>query len=231
MQILNDLLPSSPPHGDYAFGTAINAKPDIETNLRLLTEKLGPIAQMRQVHGDTIHYAAKPGVYQEADAIFTDHPELWLAVKTADCLPVLITSPYAVAAVHAGWRGLQKNIIGKTLDIMIEEFNLDPTKIHVTFGPHIRQSHYEVDESFTNYFDDSFFRPSKNEGHQMLDLTGVARKQIREMGVTDLSITDCGIDTYADERFFSYRKLSQKGMPINVMPSLIKRHEVITYER
>ncbi len=229
MQILNDLLPASPPHGEYAFGTALDAKDDIETNLRLLTEKLGPIAQMRQVHGDTIQYASKPGVYQEADAIFTDHPELWLAVKTADCLPVLITTPYAVAAVHAGWRGLQKNIIGKTLNLMIDEFNLDPTKVFATIGPHIRQHNYEVDDNFTNYFDDKFFRPSKNEGHLMLDLGAVARQQIREAGLTDLSITDCGVDTYSDERFFSYRRLSQKGLPINVQPSLIKRVENITY--
>ena len=229
MQILSNLLPATPPHGEYAFGTALDAKPDIEANLRLLTEKLGPIAQMRQVHGDTIHYASKAGVYQEADAIFTDHPDLWLAVKTADCLPVLITSPYAVAAVHAGWRGLQKNIIGKTLDLMINEFSLDPTKVFMTIGPHIRQHHYEVEDSFTNYFDDKFFRPSKNEGHLMLDLGGVARMQAREAGLTDLSITDCGVDTYADERFFSYRRLSQAGQPINVQPSLIKRGENITY--
>ena len=229
MKILKDLLPKAPPHGDYAFGTKENAKPDIEENLRLLTEHLGPIAQMRQVHGDTIHYAGKPGIYEEADAIFTDHPELWLAVKTADCLPVLVTTPYAVAAIHAGWRGLQKNIIGKTLNILMDEFNLDPTKLNITFGPHIRQHSYEVEESFTNYFDDKFFRPSKNDGHLLLDLTAVARDQIREAGLSALSITDCGVNTFEDERFFSYRKLKQAGAPINVQPSLIKRVEHITY--
>lgn len=229
MQILNDLLPSPPPHGEYAFGTALDAQPSIDHNLKMLTEKLGPIASMRQVHGDTIHYAAKPGIYQEADAIFTDHPELWLAVTTADCLPVLISTPYAVAAVHAGWRGLQKNIIGKTLDLLIDEFRLDPAKVFMTIGPCIRQKSYEVDESFAHYFDDKFFRPSANEGRLMLDLTAVARMQASEAGLPELSVTDCGVDTYADKRFFSYRRSCHQGQEKNVQPSLIRRVADISY--
>jgi len=229
MQILSDLLQSPPPHGEYAFGSALDAHDSIDHNLRMITEKLGPIASMRQVHGDTLHYASKPGVYQEADAIFTDHPELWLAVTTADCLPVLISTPYAVAAVHAGWRGLQKNIIGKTLNLLVDEVNLDPAKVFMTIGPCIRQHNYEVDESFTNHFDDKFFRPSENEGHLMLDLVAVARMQASEAGLPELSVTDCGVDTYSDKRFFSYRRSCHEGKEKNVQPSLIRRVENITY--
>lgn len=229
MQVLSNLLTPPPPHGEIAFGTAVDAQPGIDNNLRLLTEKLGPIASMRQVHGDTIHYAPRPGIYQEADAIFTDHPELWLAVTTADCLPVLISSPHAVAAVHAGWRGLQKNIIGKTLGIMIDEFNLDPAKVFLSIGPCIRQHNYEVDENFTEYFDEKFFRPSVNKGHLMLDLTGIARMQAREAGLSELNVVDCGVDTYSDKRFFSYRRSCQAGEAKNVQPSLIRRKDAALF--
>jgi len=229
MHILSDLLPAPPPYGTYVFGSALEVDGHIDHNLKMITEKLGPIASMRQVHGDAIHYAAKSGVYQEADALFTDHPELWLAVTTADCLPVLISTPHAVAAVHAGWRGLQKNIIGKTLHLLVDEFRLDPSTIFMTIGPCIRQHSYEVEETFTQYFDDKFFRPSVKKGHLMLDLVGIARAQAHEAGLLGLNIADCGIDTYADKRFFSYRRSCHEGHSKNVQPSFIRRAVEVTY--
>lgn len=231
MHILSDLLATPPPYAHYRFGTALEAEGSIDHNLKMLTEKLGPIASMRQIHGYTIHYAAKSGMYQEADALFTDHPELWLAVTTADCLPVLISSPHAVAAVHAGWRGLQKNIIGKTVALLIDEFRLDPATVFMTIGPCIRQHNYEVEETFTQYFDDKFFRPSSKEGHLMLDLVGIARAQAQEVGLLGLNIADCGVDTYADRRFFSYRRSCHEGQNKSVQPSLIRRVADTTYNR
>ena len=57
------------PYADHAFGVTEGVRDTVENTVRHYTEKLGPIAHMRQVHGDRIVYAAQPGVYPEADAL------------------------------------------------------------------------------------------------------------------------------------------------------------------
>jgi len=216
-----------PPHAETRFGTTANALPEIDSNIKMLVERLGPIAYMRQVHGDKIAYASAPGAYEETDALFTDRPDLWLAVSTADCLPVLISSPRAVAAIHAGWRGLELELVSNTAQLLMEEFNLDPTDLFVSIGPCIRQVHYEVEPKFMEIFDSRFFRPGKKRGHLLLDLPGVATSQLRALDIPLENINDTGVDTYSDKRFFSYRRSRHEGLVHNVQPSLIRRRGVV----
>ncbi len=225
MLTIDDLTKPSAPHAEYQFGTTEGAKPSIEDNIPMLVDKLGPIAYMRQVHGSKLQYAAKPGIYEETDALFTDRPDIWLAVNTADCLPILISSPEAIAVVHAGWRGLQKELLPKTLLMIMEEFAQDPTKVFLSVGPCIRQYNYEVEESFATIFDDKFFKPSTKKGHLLMDLPAIARQQAKDVGVLDLNIFDCGIDTFSDKRFFSYRRSKKSGEAKQVQPSLIRRKQ------
>ena len=223
MQTIEQLTTPPAPHAEFQFGTAESAQPTSEENMRLLAEKFGPIAYMRQVHGANVRYASKPGVYEEADAIFTDRQDIWLAVHTADCLPLLISTPEAVAAVHAGWRGLRQEIVGKTIKKLIEEFGTDPGQIFISVGPCIRQHNYEVSDEFTDYFDEKFFKPSENKGKLLLDLPAVARKQALDDGVLGMNIFDSGVDTFSDKRFFSYRRAKKTGKSVNVQPTLIRR--------
>lgn len=222
MHTLTDII-TPPPHADVHFGTTQNAQEKIDNNIRLLAEKLGPVAYMRQVHGTTLKYASKPGVYEEADALFTDRPDIWLAVSTADCLPVLISTPEAVAAIHAGWRGLRQGIVSHTIEKLMDEFSLDPSKIFISIGPCIRQHNYEVSGDFTQYFEEHFFSPSERKGCLMLDLPAVAIHQAKEAGALAMNISDAGIDTFSDKRFFSCRRSKQLGEKSNVQPSLIRR--------
>lgn len=223
METIEHLTTPPAPHAELQFGTVENAQPTTEENMRLLAEKLGPIAYMRQVHGDNIRYAAKPGVYEEADALFTDRQDIWLAVSTADCLPLLVSSPDAVAAIHAGWRGLRQGIVEKTIHKLREEFAMDVDKLFLSVGPCIRQNNYEVSDDFTAYFDEKFFRPSERKNHLKLDLPAVARQQAIQAGMLEMNIFDSDVDTYADKRFFSYRRSKKEGHDVNVQPSLIRR--------
>ena len=225
MQTIDQLTTPPAPHAEFQFGTAENAQPTSEENMRLLAEKLGPIAYMRQVHGANVRYASGPGVYEEADAIFTDRQDIWLAVSTADCLPLLISTPDAVAAVHAGWRGLRQGIVTKTLEKLFEEFGTDPGQVFISVGPCIRQQNYEVCEEFREYFDARFFKTAESKGKLMLDLPAVARQQALEAGVLGMNIFDSGVDTFSDKRFFSYRRCKKQGEKVNVQPSLIRRQQ------
>src|SRR6218665_2058848 len=110
------------PYAQHVFGTRAEASVNAASAIRNAVERLGAIAHMQQVHGNKVVYAHTSGLYEECDAIYTDKPDLWLAVKTADCVPLLISSPNAVAAVHAGWRGLEAGVIPATIKQLCREF-------------------------------------------------------------------------------------------------------------
>ena len=85
------------------------------------------VARSHQVHGNKVLLVNEPITTEGYDAMITNQANVYLAVSIADCCPVLIhdTKNNAVAAIHAGWRGTKKNIVGKTVQIMQEKFGCE----------------------------------------------------------------------------------------------------------
>ena len=77
-----------------------------------------PVARMSQVHGAAVIEAKRGEVVGEADAIYTRQPGLLLAVRVADCVPILVVSEDGVAAIHAGWRGIAAGVIGAAVEAL-----------------------------------------------------------------------------------------------------------------
>lgn len=212
------------PYAQHIFGT----KGDKTNNadIRRYTERLGPIAHMGQVHGNRVMHVGTSGISDDCDAIFTHAPDVWLAVKTADCAPILMSSPHAVAAVHAGWRGLENGIIEATIDTLCEHFDMTPDDIHVALGPCISQPHYEVDARFGDIFPPRFMHASDNDDKLMLDIAGIVRHQTLKAGVLDIHFHDIRRCTYADAAtFHSHRRSTHEGNPAACgrQLSLVKR--------
>jgi len=146
-----------------------------------------------------------------ADAIVTATERLAIGVTTADCGPVLFVDPSArvIGAAHAGWRGALKGILESTIAAM-EKLGAERGRMVVAIGPMIRQQSYEVGREFIECFLDagadhaSFFLPALRNGHAMFDLAGFIRLRLENAGV--LMIDDLDVDTYSDERFYSYRR-------------------------
>jgi YfiH family protein len=120
-----------------------------------LTGRNGPaqldeIDHVKQVHGTTIVKACKDTeAHSEhrlaADGIWTDQKNRWIGVKTADCLPVLLAGRTAVAAIHAGWRGLTSGILGIGVAKMLQvDGSPHQTPLRAWIGPAISQARYEV---------------------------------------------------------------------------------------
>jgi polyphenol oxidase len=147
----------------------------------------------------------------KADAIVTARERLAIGVTTADCAPVLFADPHArvIAAAHAGWKGALTGILESTIAAM-EKLGAERGRMVVALGPMIRQQSYEVGSEFVERFLDanadyaSFFLPAPRNGHAMFDLAGLIRLRLENAGV--LMIDDLDVDTYADERFYSYRR-------------------------
>ena len=114
----------------------------------------------------------------EGDALLEDQPGSVVAVKTADCIPILLVDERrrAVAAVHAGWRGTAARIAADAVAAMGERFGTRPEDLHAAIGPGIGACCYEVGPEVAAQFG------GQGRGH--IDLTAANRRQLEEAGVT-----------------------------------------------
>jgi polyphenol oxidase len=153
-----------------------------------------------------------------ADAIVTRTEGLSIGATAADCGPILLVDPKArvIGAAHAGWKGALTGIVESTVEAM-EKLGAERGGIVAAIGPLIRQHSYEVGSEFVERFVEAdaenapFFLPAQREGHAMFDLAGYIRMRLENAGV--LMIDDIGVDTYSDERFYSYRRSVHRKEP------------------
>ncbi|WP_328985600.1 peptidoglycan editing factor PgeF [Thiorhodovibrio winogradskyi] len=148
-----------------------------------------------------------------ADSSLTHRLDRVCAVLTADCLPLLLCERQgrAVAAVHAGWRGLLAGVIEQTVARLAES----PEKIAAWLGPAIGQDAFEVGPEVRAAFVAAdaqatlAFKPSPG-ARWLADLYTLARQRLRQTGVNDISGGHhC---TFTDqERFYSYRRDGRTG--------------------
>src|ERR1019366_3716635 len=107
----------------------------------------GNLATLRQIHSTTcVRATGRGGGLGEGDALLENTPGSVVAVKTADCLPILLVDERqrAVAAVHAGWRGTVAGIAQRAVEAMRAEFGALPGELHAAIGPGIGKCCYEV---------------------------------------------------------------------------------------
>lgn len=194
----------------------------VEENRRRFLGALGlsphDLATLRQVHSDRIHIIGDSGTSwnaaPEGDALATDRAGVALAVQVADCFPVLVADPgsRAVAAVHAGWRGILAGILAKTVRSMNRAFRSDPGELLLAIGPGIGACCMEVGAEVRALFERAY--PSQRvsaphptrEGKFLLDLRGGMASQLFEAGVPAEHVYNLNACTRcrADE-FFSFR--------------------------
>jgi polyphenol oxidase len=174
-----------------------------------------------QVHSPDVVVASAPwgtSSRPRADALVTRTEGLAIGVTAADCGPILLVDPNArvIGAAHAGWKGALSGIVESTVEAM-EKLGAERADIVAAVGPLIRQPSYEVGNEFVERFLDAdaenalFFLPATREGHAMFDLAGFIRTRLENAGVP--VIDDIGVDTYSDQRFFSYRRSVHRGEP------------------
>ncbi|MFZ2620039.1 MAG: polyphenol oxidase family protein, partial [Alphaproteobacteria bacterium] len=154
------------------------------------------------------------GLVGEADALWTQQKNLWLAIKTADCVPLLIATPTVVAAVHCGWKGMKANLLGITLHTLAEHgANMADAQVHI--GPHICAHCYQVGREFLGYFDAAFFM-EKADG-LYLNLAAVAHAQAVAAGVPATNIRPATSCTLCGTGYHSHRRNGTKARNMSYM--------------
>lgn len=185
----------------------------VTQNRKLLWEALGTseagVATGYQVHGDGIKCVTVPGYFEGYDAFITDLSGVFLAVSTADCVPVLICDPVkrVIAAVHAGWKGTVLGITGKTLSVMRSRYGVDPKDCIAAIGAAIGFDSFEVGPEVASKFAADFVKPAGMEEKYLVDLKQANKRQLLEAGLPDKSVEVSDYCTVKDVgRFFSHRK-------------------------
>lgn len=177
----------------------------------------GRIVTMRQVHGDQIVDVKDKTLKEagEADGMITDKRDIFLAVLTADCVPLLFVAPERklAAAVHAGWRGTLAGIVEKTVRVFEHQYGIAAADLEVALGPSIESCCYEVQDDVAGPLmkrwgnlmtpsivvrDGKSWISLRRLNRDILRASGIPRKQLYELG----PCTGCAADD-----FFSYRRL------------------------
>jgi len=196
----------------------------VAENRRRMAEQMGVtpdrLLNLHQIHSPDAVVATGPwqGAKPRGDALVTRIEGLAIGITAADCGPVLFVDPAArvIGAAHAGWKGALTGVIESTVEAM-EKLGADRSGVVAAIGPLIRQHSYEVGGEFVERFLDAdadnarYFIPSDRSGHSMFDLAGFIRMRLENAGV--LMIDDIGVDTYSDERFYSYRRSVHRKEP------------------
>lgn len=147
----------------------------------------------------------------ETDAVITNLKGVCVAIKTADCVPVLLFDHKrkAIAAIHAGWRGTVQNIVLKTIQKMAAEFGTVPSDLYAGICPSISPEVYEVGEEVWKQFDASFYSETNpfKTGKRLLDLWRSNFQQMIMAGIPENQVEIAQTCTFSDpDRFFSARR-------------------------
>ncbi len=224
---------SPAPYDTLNFGNPGDAQnPDPQTHIdenfvRLQNAINVPHAQrawVKQVHSDRVevveyepflgenrnaflknHFAGQ----RQADALVTQEPDTLLAIRVADCVPILLAdeSGKLVAAAHAGWRGVVSGVLKRTVRTMLE-LDAKASGICAAIGPCISAEHFEVGTEVAEAFARADLAPAiiEQPGRKPhIDLVRALVMQLESLGVTRIDTTDrCSVRDA--QEFFSHRR-------------------------
>ena len=160
------------------------------------------LATVKQIHSAIVVPAdGRCGILGQGDALLEDRPGSVIAIKTADCMPILLVDGRhrAVAAVHAGWRGTAAHIVEAAVDAMRRRFATGPADLHAAIGPGIGKCCYEVGPEVAAQFGE--------QGRAHISLSDANRAQLLAAGVTPERIYASNLCTMClAEEFHSFRR-------------------------
>lgn len=206
---------SAPPYDELDLALPVSDRvAESEANWRLVMAEFAPAgrrADMRQVHGDAVTVLDVPrDPPPECDALVTTAAETVLVVRVADCVPVLLADPAAgvVGAAHVGRAGLRADVLGATLDRMLDA---GARSVVVRVGPHVCGSCYEVPAEMQREVDAAVpgTAATTSWGTPSLDLAAGVRRQLDRPEVAE--VREVGVCTRESPAHYSHRRDAERS--------------------
>jgi len=209
---------SPPPFDTQNFATGLgDADSHIAQNLLRLQHKAALASephQAMQVHQSGILWCEGRGKThtKPADILIADQPGTAVAVRTADCLPILLADPECgiVAAVHAGWRGTAAGVVRQAIHALLGHGST-ADNILASLGPCIGPCCFSIGQDTATALQNSIAGATAHISHRAAeihaDLYEINRLQLHACGIVDAHIEVSHACTACDaERFFSFRR-------------------------
>jgi YfiH family protein len=192
---------------DHGFGTRLDGAwtPPEQT------------AALHQIHTSEVVPVVNPGHHGDGDALITSQPGVWLEIRTADCVPLLIADPRqrVIAAVHAGWRGTAMAIAKATVQALEREFNCRPADLEVVIGPCIASCCFEVGDEVVAHFPGHITHSSPRPH---VNLVTANREQLGVAGVQPDRIDSLDLCTACNPNLFhSFRRDQGTGRMVSAI--------------
>jgi hypothetical protein len=210
---------SQPPYQGLNVSDSNGDNPKhVHQNRDLIFQQMGQTDMIftRQRHGVTVFVTTEDREsltpqLPEADALVTQLPEKNLTIQVADCQAILIYDPVkrVIANIHSGWRGSIGNIVGKTVQTMIQVLECSPRDMVAGIGPSLGPCCSE----FVNYQREI---PKAMWGYRLpkdhFDFWAMTEDQLRDEGIPRPQILQSGLCTRCrTDLFFSYRGEKRTG--------------------
>lgn len=201
------------PHG---FGTKHFGYKELE-NLGL-----GRTFELEQVHGKDVLFLKEgeplPSHPLPYDGVLTDRKDLVLVIRTADCAPVFLWNPKkeVIGALHCGWRGILKGILGEAIKVIQEVFCSSPSDLIAVIGPHICEDCYKVGADLAQRFVKKYGPEviQHRSGHIFLKLGECIKRELQHYGINDIYLLDF-CTSCNEQLFYSYRRSSTSLRQLN----------------
>ncbi|RJQ26250.1 peptidoglycan editing factor PgeF [Candidatus Parcubacteria bacterium] len=185
------LLHSTKKDGPIGDATGINNK-NLDKMLSKFKINSHDVVFMEQVHGRKINMVknTKIKIVKNVDGLVTNKKNIFLCIKSADCLPIVFYEPITktIAVVHAGYKGILKGVIEKTIE-KLEKIQVLVQNVYVYIGPSIGKCCYSVGKDRIIKFRkkgiavfekkaDDYFLDLKNIAHSILLKKGLQKNKI-----------------------------------------------------
>ena len=202
------------------IGSSDNKK-NVLRNIKIVCKKIGcsrkKLVLLHQVHSNKFSFIDEKYNFNnkriKADALITNLRNVAIGVLTADCVPILIYDKKLkiIAAIHAGWKGLYKDIIYKII-IFLKKKGSNTNNLYAAIGPCIFEKNYEVQKDFKDRFlkknkkNSIFFKSRKNKTY--FSLNNYVYNQLKEKGIKRIELINK--NTFDKKNnFFSARRSIQ----------------------
>lgn len=212
---------SHPPFDSYNLAMHVGDDPlAVATNRSALAAEIGlnanRIYYMNQVHGPEVAVLGSADTndqVRQVDALYTREQGIALVVLVADCIPLLLASEEAIAAVHVGRKGLAAGIVERVLAQFASDAGVG-LEVRAEIGASICVDCYQVD--IKNYEEVTAKYPAAatDRSRRQLDLTKAVTTLLSERGISVEVESEC---TRHGSDYFSYRRDGKTGRQAGVI--------------
>ncbi len=211
--LAHGVFPANYGNTSWHYGNQKTVTTNINTISRKLNINPAKIIITNQTHSSRIRVIKSKlnqnKLLPSTDGLLTNQPNIYLLIKTADCIPLFLFDPAtcAVGLVHVGWQGANQGIHLQAIKLLVSNFNSTPEGIIVGIGPGICTqcyTHSEVPEQVQEPKWQKFISHQGPTWH--VDLKGFIKFELLAFGIKPEHIEDMNLCTYEDQRFFSHRR-------------------------